>query len=184
MGQCLDSSQEPAHKAGTIPAHHLAGCHFRSQVLGEHGQNHSKLIPHFKFRFLIRIQWTTLKIDEKSPLRNCRPLYWGLTQNDEGAGLDTAFHAMVTKGKIALVAPAKVTSFGEDGRSIMTNDGRTIEAEAVVLCTGFYSSWNKIFDREFLQIARASSAKTQYREHHRGNRSFTSICSSPDHGRC
>ena len=60
---------------------------------------------------------------------------------------------MVSKGKINLVAPTKVSSFGEDGRSIITSDGRVLEADAVVLCTGFLSSWNKIFDSKIPTIS-------------------------------
>jgi len=84
-------------------------------------------------------------------LRNARPLYWGLTQNDEGRGLPTAFHAMVNRGKVNLVAPTRVSEFGEDGRSVVTADGRILEADAVVLCTGFHSSWNKIFDKHAME---------------------------------
>jgi len=100
---------------------------------------------------LVNLTWKTLKIGENSPLRNSRPLYWGLTQNDEGTGIDTAFHAMVSKGKIELIAPTRVASFGEDGRTISTSDGRVLEADAVVLCTGFYSSWNKVFNQSTIE---------------------------------
>jgi hypothetical protein len=67
--------------------------------------------------------------------------------NDEGSGRTNGFYDLVNKGKINLIAPARVVSFGTDRKSIVLNDGRIVKADAVVLATGFRSSWNGIFDR-------------------------------------
>jgi dimethylaniline monooxygenase (N-oxide forming) len=55
----------------------------------------------------------------------------------------------VNKGKIDLIAPARVVSVGTDRKSVVLNDGRILKADAVVLATGFQSSWNNMFDRMF-----------------------------------
>lgn len=53
---------------------------------------------------------------------------------------------LVNEGKILIEAPAKAVEFGEDGRSIVLNDGRVIRADAIVLATGYESSWTDLFD--------------------------------------
>lgn len=53
----------------------------------------------------------------------------------------------MNKGKISLIAPARAISFGTDRKSIVLNNGRILKTDAVVLATGFRSSWNNIFDR-------------------------------------
>ncbi len=85
---------------------------------------------------------------QDSPLHKTHSLFWGLRTNDEGVGRSDGFHSLVNAGKIHLVAPARASTFGADGRSIELLDGQIIEADAVILATGFSSSWNKIFDRK------------------------------------
>ena len=71
--------------------------------------------------------------------------------NDEGTGRKDGFHALVNAGKIELVAPARAAGYAADGNSVVLEDGRTIRAGAVVLATGFRSSWNGIFDEEIME---------------------------------
>ena len=81
-----------------------------------------------------------------SPLRRAHPLYWSIRTNDEGCGNPEGFFALVNEGKLDLIAPARAKGYGEDGKSVKLSDGRTIQAEAVVLATGYRSSWKDIFD--------------------------------------
>jgi hypothetical protein len=74
-------------------------------------------------------------------------MFWGLRVNDEGSGRANGFYDLASKGKINLISPARAVSFGTDRKSIMLNDGRIVKADAVVLATGFRSSWSDIFDR-------------------------------------
>ena len=71
--------------------------------------------------------------------------------NDEGTGRKDGFHALVNEGKIELIAPARAAGFAADGKSVVLEDGRTIRAGAVVLATGFKSSWNDIFDERTME---------------------------------
>ncbi|KIJ54017.1 hypothetical protein M422DRAFT_201119 [Sphaerobolus stellatus SS14] len=89
-----------------------------------------------------------LKIPKNSPLRNAHSIFWGIRTNDEGAGRPTGFHTMVSAGKIALEAPARVERFGDDGRSVVLNNGKVLKADAVILATGYTSSWKNIFDEK------------------------------------
>jgi hypothetical protein len=41
-----------------------------------------------------------------------------------------------------------VAKFGDDGRSVVLEDGRVIPATAVILATGYESTWRSIFDGE------------------------------------
>jgi dimethylaniline monooxygenase (N-oxide forming) len=91
----------------------------------------------------------SLSIPKNSPLRRTHSLYWGIRLNDEGAGRTNGFYDLVNKGKINLVAPARVVSFGTDQKSVVLNDGRILQTDAIILATGFRSSWDNIFDRMF-----------------------------------
>lgn len=75
-------------------------------------------------------------------------MFWGIRTNDEGIGRSDNFFALVNAGNISLVAPARAEGYGADGRSVILDDGRSIRADAVILATGFTSSWRKLFDRK------------------------------------
>jgi glycine/D-amino acid oxidase-like deaminating enzyme len=96
--------------------------------------------------FKLSGQFVVLRIPKDSPLRNAQSLFWGIRTNDEGAGRPNGFHALHHSGKIKLVAPARVERYGDDGRSVVLNSGETLKASAVILATGYKSSWSKIFD--------------------------------------
>lgn len=96
------------------------------------------------------VQFDVLKIPKDSPLRNAHSLFWDIRINDEGTGRENGFHALVNRGKINLVAPNKAEGYASDRESIMLQDGRTLRADAVILATGFSSSWTGIFTRGLL----------------------------------
>ena len=73
-------------------------------------------------------------------------LFWSIRSSDEGVGRPNGFHALVNAKAIELVAPSRVEGFGADGRSVVLNNGKTLRADAVVLATGYTSSWKDIFD--------------------------------------
>jgi dimethylaniline monooxygenase (N-oxide forming) len=91
-------------------------------------------------------QFDALGVPKDSPLRNTHSLLQGVRINDEGVPTDTNFFSLVKAGKIELVAPARVSRFGQDGWSVILEDGRAIKGDAVVLATGFLSSWRDIMD--------------------------------------
>ncbi|KAF7974401.1 hypothetical protein HWV62_38268 [Athelia sp. TMB] len=90
----------------------------------------------------------TFKIPAKSPLRRHQPTFWTLRLNDEGVGHPrrNGFYDLVKQGKIELAAPTRAVGYGADGTSVLLSDGRALAADAVVLATGFGSSWAPIFD--------------------------------------
>jgi len=103
--------------------------------------------------FIVRKFWNLLAksslnaaIPGPTPLRNTQSIFWGIRTNDEGVVTPDSFYGLVRQGKIKLEAPARVTGFGKDGRSLLLSDGRKVEANAVILGTGFTSSWKGIFD--------------------------------------
>ena len=91
------------------------------------------------------VQFDVLKIPKDSPLQNTHSLFWGIRTNDEGTGKKDGFHALVKQGKIKLVAAAKAKGYAPDGESVVLCDGQTLRADAVILATGFSSSWAGIF---------------------------------------
>lgn len=97
---------------------------------------------------LIALQLNALSVPENSPLRNSHSLFWEARTNDEGKTNPYRFHGLVAAGKIKLIAPNRVEKFGSDGHSVVLSDGTRVEADAVVVATGFKSSWGKMFDRK------------------------------------
>lgn len=90
-------------------------------------------------------------IPQDSPLRLAYSPFWhNFRTNDEGIPRPNGFHTMVNEGKIKVVAPARMTGYGGDGRSVLLNNGQTIEADLVILATGYRSSWNDIFSGFYL----------------------------------
>ncbi|KAI0262584.1 FAD/NAD-P-binding domain-containing protein [Gloeopeniophorella convolvens] len=92
-----------------------------------------------------------MSIPKDSPLRHSRSLFWDTGASDEGTPRAGYFHALVNEGKIKLVAPARAVRFGEDGHSVVLEDGRVLPAAAVVLGTGYQSTWNPILDDETME---------------------------------
>ncbi|KAE9394841.1 hypothetical protein BT96DRAFT_923262 [Gymnopus androsaceus JB14] len=104
-------------------------------------------LTQFIWNMIQESSFAALRIPRDSPLRNASSLFWTTQTNDEGVPRDDGFHALVNKGNITLVSPARATAFGADGHSILLNDGRRLEADTVILATGYSSSWN-IFDEQ------------------------------------
>lgn len=84
-------------------------------------------------------------------------MFWTAHTNDEGNSNPYRFHALVKAGKIKLVAPSRVEKFGADGHSVVLSDGVRLEADAVIVATGFKSSWGKMFDRKLIYMRMATS---------------------------
>ncbi|KZO93494.1 FAD/NAD-P-binding domain-containing protein [Calocera viscosa TUFC12733] len=105
----------------------------------------SKIVRGF-WATLTAFSFRALGIPSNSPLRRAQDLFWSIRTNDEGVGGRERFHALVNNGKIDLIAPARAVSFGSDGRSIILNDGRVLPADAVIMATGYQSSWTKLFN--------------------------------------
>jgi hypothetical protein len=100
-------------------------------------------------KFMRLFQFYTLGISRDSPLRRTHSLFWDTRTNDEGIPREGSFHALANAGKISLIAPARVAKFGDDGHSVVLEDGRVLPAAAVILATGYESTWRSIFDGEW-----------------------------------
>ncbi|TFY51937.1 hypothetical protein EVJ58_g10296 [Rhodofomes roseus] len=87
-----------------------------------------------------------LSVPRGSPLRNAPNPFWTVRTNDEGTGRKDGFHALVKQEKIKLLAPARAVGYGADSQSILLDNGGKVPAAAVVLATGFTSSWSGVFD--------------------------------------
>jgi len=95
---------------------------------------------------LAEFSFYILGVPPNSPLRRTHSIFWNTRTNDEGIPREGSFHALAVSGKITLVAPARVAKFGNDGHSVVLEDGRVIPAAAVILATGYESTWRSIFD--------------------------------------
>ncbi|KAH9922177.1 uncharacterized protein B0H18DRAFT_1121005 [Fomitopsis serialis] len=84
-------------------------------------------------------------------LETCSQIVLGTHANNQGSGALGLFYRLVNEGAIDIIAPARVMSFSEEAQAVILNDGRMVRADAVVLGTGYTSSWNKLFDDTALQ---------------------------------
>ncbi|PPR00533.1 hypothetical protein CVT24_005507 [Panaeolus cyanescens] len=87
-------------------------------------------------------------IPQDSPLRTTHKLFWGVRTSDEGKTRLTSFHSLAVAKSIEMIAPARVVGYLNDGESLSISTGRKIKPKAVVLATGYQSSWTDIFTPE------------------------------------
>ncbi|KAI6105078.1 FAD/NAD(P)-binding domain-containing protein [Pisolithus croceorrhizus] len=85
---------------------------------------------------------------ENSPLRSSHSLFWGILTNEEGVWKTDGFYALCNEGKIKLIAPARVVKYAGNGELVLLSNGTEIKVNAVLLATGFGSSWTNIFAQE------------------------------------
>ncbi|KAH0584375.1 hypothetical protein H2248_009914 [Termitomyces sp. 'cryptogamus'] len=105
-------------------------------------------IVHFVWKKIIATSLDVYSLPADSPLRHAHSAFWGIRTNDDGCYRPNGFHGLVQSGKIKLVAPARATGFGDDGKSVVLKDGQVLPADAVILATGFKSSWTNLFDSQ------------------------------------
>ena len=94
------------------------------------------------------LQKNVMGLPSDSPLRSTHSVFWDVRTNDEGVPREGSFHSLANAGKIKIISPARVANYGEDGRSVVLDDGSIIPASAVILATGYKSTWRPIFDGE------------------------------------
>ncbi|KAI9460710.1 FAD/NAD-P-binding domain-containing protein [Russula earlei] len=124
------------------------------------------VIVYYFWKALEKYSFYVLGVPRDSPLRRTHSLFWNTRTNDEGVFRDGNFHALAISGKISLVAPARVAKFGDDGHSVVLEDGRVFPAAAVILATGYESTWRSIFDdvtREQIGLGRHPPDSQRYR---------------------
>ncbi|EJD48218.1 FAD/NAD(P)-binding domain-containing protein [Auricularia subglabra TFB-10046 SS5] len=97
---------------------------------------------------LQRTSLWTFGVPATSPIARAHSAFWSIRVNDEGVGAQDNFYSNLKRGKIQLIAPAHARCFGADGKSVVLEDGRSVQACAVVLATGYKSSWAPIFRDE------------------------------------
>ncbi|OJT15472.1 hypothetical protein TRAPUB_7343 [Trametes pubescens] len=102
----------------------------------------------FMWNGLVDSSFKAVNVPEDSPLRNTVSPFWHIRINDEGVPRNNGFHALALARKINVITPAHAVGFSEDGQSVTLDDGRSIRASAVVLATGYQSSWSSLFEAD------------------------------------
>ncbi|KAF9268375.1 FAD/NAD-P-binding domain-containing protein [Marasmius fiardii PR-910] len=108
-------------------------------------------ITRFIWKQITESSFAAMSIPRDSPLRLSHSLFWSIRVGDAGVPRSTEFFTLANEGKIDVVAPARVTGYGSsNGQSITlkVNNGTELKATAVILATGFSSSWNALFDEK------------------------------------
>ncbi|OJT15471.1 hypothetical protein TRAPUB_7342 [Trametes pubescens] len=128
-----------------------------------------KHITRFIWYALFQSAYLAERVPAGSPLRNSVSPFWHVRINDEGVPRENSFYGLAVAGKIEVITPAHVSGFGADGKTVVLEDGRTLRASAVVLGTGYKSSWESLFDEETIeelglspQLADPNASKTYH----------------------
>ncbi|KAF8917111.1 FAD/NAD-P-binding domain-containing protein [Mucidula mucida] len=114
------------------------------------------------FSYIQEHSYKAFHIPPESPLRLAQDMFWSLRVNDEVQRRNNGFHTLANEGKIGIIAPARAVAFGEDGHSIVLSDGSVVRADAIVLATGYKSSWTKIFDENTMNEVGLGKYPPQY----------------------
>ncbi|KAI6115956.1 hypothetical protein F5141DRAFT_1099920 [Pisolithus sp. B1] len=75
-------------------------------------------------------------------------VFWDFLAWFSAFGKTDGFYALCNEGKIKLIAPARVVRYAGNGESVLLSNGTEIKVNAVLLATGFGSSWTNIFAQE------------------------------------
>ncbi|KAH9854922.1 hypothetical protein C2E23DRAFT_43565 [Lenzites betulinus] len=110
-----------------------------------------KLITQSTWYALTQSAFFAAGVPADSPLRNTVSPFWHVRFNDDGVPRPDTFYALAVAGKIDVITSARVSHFGEDGKTVVLQDGRSLRASAVVLGTGYKSSWENLFDEETME---------------------------------
>ncbi|KAI0312356.1 FAD/NAD-P-binding domain-containing protein [Amylostereum chailletii] len=103
-------------------------------------------IAHGVFDLLSELSFSALGVPGDSPLRNAYSAFWSIRFNDEGCPRPNSFFSLVNEGKIELISPSRVDRYGKDPHTVVLNNGAVLQADALVLATGYGSSWADILD--------------------------------------
>ncbi|KAF9012085.1 FAD/NAD-P-binding domain-containing protein [Hymenopellis radicata] len=106
----------------------------------------SKFVHTF-WRFLQNSSVRVLRSTTKLSLRRTHSLFWSVHTSDEGAKRDDSFYSLVNAGQIELIS-GKVTGYTPDGTGVALSNGSTLHADAIILATGYSSSWEGLFDEK------------------------------------
>ncbi|KAI9442792.1 FAD/NAD-P-binding domain-containing protein [Lactarius psammicola] len=128
---------------------------------------------------LARHSHHVLGLPRDSPLRCTHSIFWNTRTNDEGVPREGSFYSLANAGKITMVSPAQVAKFGDDGRSVVLDDGRTIPASAVILATGYESTWRPIFDDETIEYLGLGRRPPEYEPRTKDHWDYTSLANPP-----
>ncbi|KAI0329615.1 FAD/NAD-P-binding domain-containing protein [Cubamyces sp. BRFM 1775] len=136
-----------------------------------------KKIVNLVWRSLQRSSYEAFNIPKASPLRNTVSLYWHVSNNDEGIARPDGFHALAVSGKIKVITPAHAVCFSDDGRSVVLDDGQVLDASAVVLATGYTSSWTSLFEEKTIEELGLNPHPANNDAEHRWN--YTTLSDAP-----
>jgi len=136
---------------------------------------------------IVRSYWAALAQHSKyvlglprdSPLRSTTSIFWDTRTNDEGVPREGSFHSLANAGKINIISPVRVVNYGDDGRSVVLDDGSTFPVSAVILATGYKSTWRPIFDDETIEYLGLAQRPPDYEPRTKARWDYTSFANPP-----
>ncbi|KAJ7679052.1 FAD/NAD-P-binding domain-containing protein [Mycena polygramma] len=136
----------------------------------------SKLVPAI-WNLILADSYKAMKIPKDSPLRLTYSPFWSMHLSDEGIPREDGFHSLINQGKIKVIPSARMSGYGS-GRTVLLSNGETVNADLVILATGYACSWTDIFEEE-------TAAELGLYRHHSANqvdewKHYTTLANPPD----
>lgn len=128
---------------------------------------------------LAQYSYYVLGLPRDSPLRHTHSIFWDARTNDEGVPREGSFHSLANAGKINIISPTRVEKYGDDGQSVVLDDGRTIPASAVILATGYKSTWRPIFDEVTMEYLGLGQRPPEFEPRMKDDWDYTSFVDPP-----
>ncbi|KAF9559739.1 FAD/NAD(P)-binding domain-containing protein [Agrocybe pediades] len=149
------------------PVPYLYKSHFNSN-------SNSNANANSDFKRKLKKQFASYSIPTTSPLRTCSTsILWDVRTSDEGCVRAGSYYDLVQRGLVQVEAPRRGVEYycsaassssggsreGGNGEGVelkleggvVLDDGRHVQADVVVLATGYKSSWEGIFDDAMLR---------------------------------
>ncbi|KAI0658608.1 FAD/NAD-P-binding domain-containing protein [Cubamyces menziesii] len=136
-----------------------------------------KKLVDFVWHGLEESSYEAFDIPKASPLRNAVSPYWHCSINDEGIARSNGFHALAASGQVEVITPAHAVCFSDDGRSVVLDNGQVLDASAVVLATGYASSWTSLFKEKTIDELGLNPHPAQNDTEHRWD--YTTLSDPP-----
>lgn len=105
-------------------------------------------------RLIRALQTKDLGLAADSPLRPKTSIFWGgRAAGPTNVKDPSSLFALIHAGRVEVVSSVRVVGYGDDGTSVMLDNGTALQAKAIILGTGFKPSNIGYMDKDTIEEA-------------------------------